>query len=339
MMSAGEGFIQERIMAIGFQFGSTDLRRVRFATSPVFETLLATRTLVDPRAVTYVRPWWDAVRGLPLWTALTPLLAVQPRVGETPDFLTPPPTSAAPTFADQLAQVRATPPDLVEHELGMARTGQTDPRAREVVDTLRRDPGQALDVLCEALELAWEHLVSPWWPRVRDALNADIAHRSRILAEHGVGDAVVVHAQMRWAGDRLDLGAYGTEERVLGGDGLIMVPSAFTWPSVLAVTGRPWQPTLVYPVRGVSAVWTDRPVTASRALARLLGRTRARVLTALAEPASTTVLAARLGVAASGTSAHLTALHQAGLLARHRHGHEVRYQRTPLGELLVARAS
>ncbi|GAB3872693.1 hypothetical protein GCM10029964_011540 [Kibdelosporangium lantanae] len=80
-MGGGEGFIQERIMAIGFRFGLTDLRRVRFATSPVFETLLATRALVDPRVLAYVRPWWDEVRGLPLWTALTPLLAVQPRMG------------------------------------------------------------------------------------------------------------------------------------------------------------------------------------------------------------------------------------------------------------------
>ncbi|GAB3872696.1 DUF5937 family protein [Kibdelosporangium lantanae] len=259
--------------------------------------------------------------------------------GETPDFLTPPPTSASPTFADQLAQVRDTPPDLVAYELGLAHTSQPDPATRDIVDHLRRDPGRALDVLCEGLELAWEHLVSPWWPRVRDALNADIAHRSRIIAEHGVGDAVVVHDQMRWAGDRLELRTRTREERVLGGDGLVMVPSAFTWPSVLAVIGRSWQPTLVYPVRGVSEVWTDRPVTASAALAKLLGRTRARVLAALTEPTSTTALAARLGVAASGTSAHLTALHQAGLLARHRHGHEVRYQRTPLGELLVARAS
>lgn len=326
-------------MAIGFRFGLTDLRRVRFATSPVFEALLATRTLVDPRTLAYAGPWWVAVRGLPLWTTLTPLLAVQPRVGETPDFLTPPPTSASPTFADQLAQVRDTPPDLVAYELGMARASQTDPAAREVVDELRRDPVRALAVLCDGLELAWEHLVSPWWPRVRDALNADIAHRSRIIAEHGVGDAVVVHDKMRWNGDLLELRTPNMEERVLGGDGLVMVPSAFTWPSVLAVIGRPWQPTLVYPVRGVSEVWTDRPVTASAALARLLGRTRARVLTALAEPASTTALAARLGVTLSGTSTHLTALHQAGLLAKHRHGHEVRYQRTPLGELLVARAS
>jgi predicted MarR family transcription regulator len=44
----------------------------------------------------------------------------------------------------------------------------------------------------------------------------------------------------------------------------------------------------------------------------------------------------RQGVAASGVSAHLKALHASGLVTHRREGHEVRYIRTPLGEGLVA---
>lgn len=97
---------------------------------------------------------------------------------------------------------------------------------------------------------------------------------------------------------------------------------------------RPWQPTLIYPARGIGALLGGR-AAASAPLARLLGRTRALVLTDLADPASTATLAARHGLAASTVSAHLTALEGAGLLTRRRHGHEVRYRRTPLGRALA----
>jgi DNA-binding transcriptional ArsR family regulator len=49
-----------------------------------------------------------------------------------------------------------------------------------------------------------------------------------------------------------------------------------------------------------------------------LGRTRAKLLVALAEPASTTTLARRLGQSPSGVSEHLSALHDAGLLTCYR---------------------
>ena len=42
--------------------------------------------------------------------------------------------------------------------------------------------------------------------------------------------------------------------------GLLFVPSAFAWPDVVLVTDPRWQPTLVYPARGVGTLWeTDRP--------------------------------------------------------------------------------
>ncbi|HCA87527.1 MAG TPA: transcriptional regulator, partial [Streptomyces sp.] len=60
------------------------------------------------------------------------------------------------------------------------------------------------------------------------------------------------------------------------------------------------------------------------------------VLTAVDEPATTTGLALRLGLAPSSVSAHLSALRDAGLLASRRCGHEVLYERTPLGIALAA---
>ncbi|MER6033878.1 ArsR family transcriptional regulator [Streptomyces sp. NPDC001835] len=71
-----------------------------------------------------------------------------------------------------------------------------------------------------------------------------------------------------------------------------------------------------------------------RALVRLLGRPRARLLSLLAEPASTTELAHRLEVTPGAVSQHLAVLYDAGLLSRARSGRTVRYRRTPLGDAL-----
>ena len=98
----------------------------------------------------------------------------------------------------------------------------------------------------------------------------------------------------------------------------------------------PWQPTVAYPARGIGGLWSETSGRAPDALARLLGRGRAAVLAGLTEPASTTGLAERLGLAPSSVSAHLSALRDAGLLTSHRYGHQVLYERTPLGIALTA---
>lgn len=60
------------------------------------------------------------------------------------------------------------------------------------------------------------------------------------------------------------------------------------------------------------------------------------MLTALDEPSTTTALAHRLGLAASSVSAHLTVLRDSGLLTSRRYGHQVLYERTPLGIMLAS---
>ncbi|MDJ0383488.1 helix-turn-helix domain-containing protein [Streptomyces sp. G-G2] len=67
----------------------------------------------------------------------------------------------------------------------------------------------------------------------------------------------------------------------------------------------------------------------------MLGRTRARVIGLLAQPASTTELAQRLGAGPGTVSQHLGVLHRAGLVTRARHGHLVLYLRSPLGDQLL----
>jgi DNA-binding transcriptional ArsR family regulator len=198
------------------------------------------------------------------------------------------------------------------------------------------DPEAARDRVADQLEDAWRRLVLPWWPRVRELIDADIEYRSRLLATYGLGHVVGgLHERIRWEGDAIVIEPAAEDlERELGGDGLILMPSAFVWPSVTAIVDPPWRPTLVYPARGIGALLGGR-AAAPLPLARLLGRTRALLLADLADPSSTAALAARHGLAPSTVSAHLAALEGAGLLLRRRHGHEVRYRRTPLGRALT----
>jgi DNA-binding transcriptional ArsR family regulator len=238
----------------------------------------------------------------------------------------------SPRIEDQLDAVRATPPAQVEAEL--RRVDPAMVRSPEILRAMLADPEAARDRLVGHLEEAWRQLVLPWWPRVRELIDADIEYRSRVLAAHGLGEVIDgLHERVRWTGQAIVIEPGPKEERELGGGGLILMPTAFGWPIVTAVVDRPWQPTLIYPARGVGALLGGR-TSAPAPLARLLGRTRAVILTDLAEPASTAALAARHRLAPSTVSAHLAALEAAGLLTRRRHGHEVRYRRTPLGRAL-----
>src|SRR5205085_6991256 len=75
--------------------------------------------------------------------------------------------------------------------------------------------------------------------------------------------------------------------RQLDGRGLLLVPSAFAWPQIASITEPPWQPTLIYPARGVGTLWEPGEPAAPAALSALLGRRRAAVLGALDAPRST----------------------------------------------------
>jgi DNA-binding transcriptional ArsR family regulator len=77
-------------------------------------------------------------------------------------------------------------------------------------------------------------------------------------------------------------------------------------------------------------------VAPADALVRLLGRGRADLLALLDEPAGTGGLALALGRSAGTVSEHLHALRAAGLVEVRRTGKASRWQRTALGDGLVA---
>ncbi|MGW2300155.1 DUF5937 family protein [Streptomyces sp. NPDC001809] len=321
-------------MPYHLRFGEADPLRIRFAISPLWETHSAVRVLARPGKQGYHLPWMRRIASAARELDLGPLHLLMPLHGHSPDFLYPPPLGPAAAFEDEIAAVRETDPALVltDFERALADT----PGAAETPEGRRllADPAGAVLRLAELLRAAWEALIAPDWPRLRALLEADVAYHSRRLAEGGLERLLgELHPAFAWdAGAATLRVAYrGEHIRPLEGQGLVLMPSVFTWPDVVSGFDPPWQPTVVYPARGIGGLWSGAGDRTPEALGRLLGPVRADVLCALAEPMGTTALSHLLGRAPSTVSAHLAVLRDAGLLTSRRYGHQVLYERTPLG--------
>ncbi|GAA3213687.1 DUF5937 family protein [Streptomyces thermocoprophilus] len=254
-----------------------------------------------------------------------------------PDFLTPRPERPRPDFAEELEQLAATPPEVVDADFRAAyRTPQQLP---PLVARGLTDPTAFLRRIVGALDAYWRTcLADDWWPRAGAILEADLAHRGRILAEQGAAALFSgLDHRLTWADGRLRVSTRDFLAPVpradvrLEGRGMVLLPTLFArGAQPLIDPTRP--PVMMYPARGRGTLSEEPPPVTGEALVRLLGRPRARLLLLLAEPASTTELAHRLGVTPGAVSQHLTVLYDAGLLTRTRSGRIVRYARTALGD-------
>ena len=194
--------------------------------------------------------------------------------------------------------------------------------------------------VADVLAAAWQALLEPEWRTLRAILERDVVYRAGQLAARGWAAALTdLHANLSWHQGRIELSRWSSDEQAeLGGRGLLFVPSVFVWPRLALTLDPPWPPALVYPARGVSALWEKprRTGPGTTTLDRLLGRSRAAILLTLEDPASTTQLAAALGQSLGGIGDHLAVLREAGLIARARSGRSVLYRRTPVGDALTA---
>jgi DNA-binding transcriptional ArsR family regulator len=331
-------------MALRIQVRNEDLTTSRFALSPLWELTYALRLLaggVRHRGEPMLRPWLartrDRYRTLAREADIGAVLALMPP-GYGADFLSPVPASVSTTIGDLLAQVRSTPVDQAHREVAEAlrRQPHADPRARRILTSDR-----VTDYAADVLFAAWQALLEPEWPTLRAILERDVVYRAGQLASRGWAAALAdLHPSLSWHQGRIECGRWpGDEDAELSGRGLLFVPSVFIWPRLAVTFGPPWPPALIYPARGVAALWQQpgRPRPAA-AIDRLLGTSRAAILLALERPASTTQLAATLGQSLGGIGDHLAVLREAGLLDRARSGRSVLYRRTPVGDALAAAA-
>jgi DNA-binding transcriptional ArsR family regulator len=206
------------------------------------------------------------------------------------------------------------------------------PRTR-VADPWLAHPRREVARLADTLEAYWERAVAPAWPRIRALLDADIAHRARRLVEGGPAALFAdLHPGVARTGDRVDVTTVHEATIELGGRRLLLMPSAFAWARPATIDELPWQPTLIYPARGIATL-RDQGRAAPDGLARLLGASRAAVLADLDAPRSTTDVARRLSVSPA-TASH--PLRDGGLIAGRREGRAVLYARTAVADTLIA---
>jgi hypothetical protein len=317
---------------VRYDFGIEDLARTRFAISPMWETAAAIRALRNPSLIALHLPWVKRIRGVIKELDLSLAYALLPRRGYIADFLTPPPSTPLADFDDELELVRSTPSAQIRNDAQiLIETGNPRGSLRPFLE----QPSAAVASLAEVLSEFWQRALEPDWPRVRSLLEADLAYRSRRLTEGGVTLLFSdLHPRVRWADDGVEVTMDCAERVELAGRGLVLVPSAFSCQKPSTMTESPWQPTVVYPARGVGLLWESAPAPPD-ALAKVLGRSRATLLGDLDAPRSTTDLAARLGMTPGGVSQHLTALRDSGLVSSSRNGRQVLYCRSPLADELV----
>ena len=316
------------------RFTQGDALRCRFGASPLWETMSAVRVLNGARHRPLYADWVEAKRQTAATLDLRGLKALQPRVGFTPDFLTPPPKASRAKFATEIARVRSTPLDRVRTELIRSRDELNNPAAPEI-NRMLQDLAGTRERLADEIENAWTTLIQPDWPLISRVLEDDIAYRGQQLTDGGLAALFDdLHPTLAWEDDRLIATRYRSEDRDLTGQGLLLIPGVFAWPYLVIVVDPTYHPTLVYPARGAARLWSDAPAPPDP-LARLLGRTRATLLVALDPPATTSALSAQYGLALATVAEHLSALSDAGLATRRRTGHQVHYRRTEVGQAVV----
>ncbi|WP_112238818.1 ArsR/SmtB family transcription factor [Kribbella monticola] len=317
---------------IEYELTSADLASVRFVISPLSEAVLSLRVVQNPARYPFHQAW---VRQLPELRQLPDfgiLLSSLTSRGWSPDFLSPIPPAPYACFDDELARVAGTDPEQVQADLAAI----SSPVRREGAPSVRTAT-ELLSRLVSGLQAYWTAAIEPHWQQFRAVLEADIGYRSRVCARDGLG------AMFSGLSDRLSFtpplvrveipGAL-SRHVVTDGGGLALMPSLFALHT--AVPANPAGPPLiVYGARGVATVWEEVSPIPSAALANVLGETRAGLLTRLAEPASSSQLARRLGISVSAVNQHLRALRAVGLLQSTRVGRSVEYRRTALAEEML----
>ncbi|SEG93625.1 Helix-turn-helix domain-containing protein [Nonomuraea solani] len=323
-------------MPVTIEVVPQDLMASRFAISPLIETMHAQWVLAGRYRAGVHGPWvarWretyeGLVRRHPVLRAAA---AISGNVGASNvDFIAPPPTAVDVPFEAEIAAMRATPLAQAHAEITqvLAQRPQVPPATRDFL--LGPD---VVDLLAAAYQALWTEILSHDWPRLRAVLQRDIVHRAGQLAIYGWQAALDdLNPRVHWrATGHIEVGLTSLAGvHRLGGKGLLFLPSAFM-EKIGAYLGDAWPYALIYPARGLAAA-TAAP---DAGLARLIGRSRARILAELAEPATTTQLAALLGQSLGTTGEHVAALRGTGLIAGTRTGRSVLYARTPLGDALI----
>ncbi|MGW1654066.1 winged helix-turn-helix domain-containing protein [Streptomyces atratus] len=319
-------------------FTDADLAKVRVAAGPdpLWETVLAVQLLsqTGPRSF---KEWrrrarTELLRGSADGPARL-VGTVAPPASYFPDFLTP--AEGGQGLSAGLDALRATPSARLGRELAMASSTR---RLPSWFAGLADGERNRLDELAEAIRRVHDTIIRPDWTRATATVEADRMLRARALRDGGIAGLLEsLRPMLDWRPPTLYVRYPEGRDIHLDGRGLCLIPSFFCHGNPVALGDPALPQVLVYPTARTEGPESS-PVGADRRLkqlAGLLGRTRARVLTALQDSATTSEVARVLHISAASASEHVRALREAGLAHDNRVGGRVIHSLTPLGAALL----
>ncbi|MEN8652198.1 transcriptional regulator [Streptomyces sp. 21So2-11] len=326
-------------VVLRIHFTADDLARTRVATTvgAAAETYYSLEMLGRRSCALPFHRWRAAVAGR-LTEDTRPLTALLPARGPGLDLLAL--AGDSPDIDHAVETLLRAPRTRIRRELeAVAFDSAHSSWARSVAE----GGMEARRQLASALAACHRVTVGTYWSASRPRLDAVRAHYSRTLLEEGVEGllASVCPPMVRWCSPVLEVRHPRPVEIHLGGRGLILMPTVFSWRE-LSLLYDPYDdesvPRLTVPVvtdlaSGI-ALCGQSPAD-DDALGALLGRTRAAALRLAADGCGTTELARRLGVTPAAASQHAKTLRGAGLITTSRRGGSVLHITTALGRELL----
>lgn len=298
------------------ELGVRDLTRVALAEAPdpLWELASSVRVLVAGEGF----GWWRRRLGARLPPSMPVLEWLYTRGPDVPAFL----VRRAADVGAGLAAVLGTRSDRLLADL---RHLVPEPGLPRWAAELAKGDIGGLPRLVQAMREYFHVAVEPHWATVRTQVDADRALRVDVLASQGVeGLLDSLRPDIEWQ----------QAEEETAGEGLVLAPTYFTLrPELLHAGGSTL---LTYPAMHRPVHRRHVPNAPSRALAALLGPTRAAALVTIASGCSTPDLATRLGVTPSAVSKHAAVLRESGLIASRRERTNVVHTVTPLGNALLS---
>lgn len=324
-------------MGFRIHFGCADLARTTIAREPdpLWEVLLGLHMLQTEDEPAVFGPWRQRARAR-LTAVERELLALAPPEGYSPDFLTP--AAASEGLDAGLAAVSATPAERLRADLSRLADEVRLPRWTRRLAA--GDPA-VLKKVVHGLRHFHRTKIAPQLPSMSATIARDVTLHSDTVTSGGFETLVAnLHPTLRWTAPVLSIAMpYLDRDQHLRGRGLRLVPSFFCWRYPIMLCDPALPPVLVYPVRHEPS-WSDPVVPTGnpeRALADLLGRTRAVVLRSISVGAcSTSELAERAGISLASASEHARVLHRGGLVTTRRAGSAVRHTISPVGAEILA---
>ncbi|MFE2559914.1 ArsR/SmtB family transcription factor [Streptomyces sp. NPDC059352] len=187
--------------------------------------------------------------------------------------------------------------------------------------------------------------ILPYWSQIQARLEIERDVRGRIAITNGVEFLLAgLHPKVTWEASELRVASNIDLDITLDGRGLILSPSLFLPDKTCVLVRSERQsrvPALVFSVpldlNDLESPPEESEVDGDRALAALVGATRAAALRALSESGTTGDLSDRLGISLSGASKQATVLREAGLITTLRNRTTAMHTLTPLGLALLQR--